>query len=75
MARLRRREIGLEWFRRWLTNKRKSREGEPLAEARWETLLKDEEGRPCTQERLFQMHLALANLYREANELKKEVAI
>lgn len=69
LLRLRRRELGILWFKRQLT--RKEDEGStkgPISEDEWEDFLKDEEGRSCAEERLFQMHLVLANLYQQANK-------
>jgi len=74
LARLRRKEIGVYWVRRLLNNKRYISSGfQPLSETAWDAFLRDEEGRPCAGERLFQMQLMLANLYREANDSKGEV--
>lgn len=73
LTRLRRKEIALTWFKHRLT-----REGEdravmqPFSEGDWESFLEDEEGHSCASERLFQMHLVLANLYREASKSKEE---
>lgn len=67
LTRLRKREIGLPWFRRRFVNTGDEASlPSSLPEEEWEALLKDDEGRPCGMERLFQIHLRLANLYREA---------
>lgn len=67
LVRLRRKEIGLAWFRHWIVQQE---QGTPdaitLSQEGWEDLLKDDEGRPCRRERQFQMRLLIANLYREA---------
>ena len=74
LTRLRRRDIGLGWFRRQLPDEDNPGSGRgPLNKGQWEEFLRDEEGRPCAGERLFQMRLLLANLYREADDSKKEV--
>lgn len=67
LASLRRKEIGLGWFEHRITNTG----GKPSQPAlftggEWESFLRDENGRPLAGERLFQMHLLFANLYREA---------
>jgi len=70
LMRLRQMEIGLEWFRHELVNLGKDFAGSDLfLEPQWERFLRDEEGRLRAGERLFQMHLMLANLYRERSEL------
>ncbi len=67
LLRLRRHEIGLNWFKAHLVeNGQESFSNAMLSEEEWEQFLTDEEGRPCGAERLFQMHLVLANMYREA---------
>jgi CRISPR-associated protein Cst1 len=63
LLRLRRKEIGLFWFKEKLT-KQISEFIQPLTEEEWEKFLVDDEGRSAKTERLFQLHLALANLYR-----------
>ncbi len=69
LSRLRRRDAGLQWFRRVLVTEPTSVfEGVSFSSSDWEEFLKDEEGRPSAGERLLQMHLMLANLWREANE-------
>jgi hypothetical protein len=74
LARLRRREIGLLWFRRQLSNERNAGpELLPLSAPAWDVFLRDGEGRSCSAERVFQMQLTLANLYREARASKTEV--
>lgn len=69
LMRLRRKDIGLEWFRRRLTDEDEIALGfNPLSEVQWEGFLSGEEGQLCSGERLFQMHLMAANLYRETSE-------
>ncbi len=70
LLRLRRKEIGEFWFKEKLT-KRNSEEIQPLTDEEWEDFLIDERGQNIRIERLFQLHLALANLYR-ANKSNKE---
>lgn len=66
LVRLRRKEIDLAWFRRQLVHEREEPSVVKLfSQDEWEDFLKDEEGRYCSGERLFQIHLMLANLYRE----------
>jgi len=74
LLRLRRKEIGLFWFKEKLT-KQISENVQPLTEEEWEHFLVDDEGQSAKTERLFQLHLALANLYRvkRFNEKQKEV--
>ncbi len=74
LLRLRRREIGLFWFKERLT-KQTFEDIHPLTEDKWEEFLVDDEGRSIKAERLFQLHLALANIYRAKrfNEQIKEV--
>ncbi len=70
---LRRQELGLAWFRRRLVHEgRRSSTSKPFTKDNWEDFLKDEEGRSYSRERLFQMHLVLANLYRVESNSKKE---
>lgn len=67
LLRLRRRQIGLAWFRGRLVHEcNDASDGTVLTQEEWEDFLKDEEGGACARERLFQMRLVLANLYREA---------
>jgi CRISPR-associated protein Cst1 len=67
LMRLRRNEIGLAWLRRWIVRQEnETPDAVTLSQEDWEELLKDDEGRPCSRERQFQMHLLMANLYREA---------
>jgi len=63
LLRLRRRDIGLFWFKERVV--KQTYEGvQPLSEQQWEEFLVDDEGQGIESERLFQLHLALANLYR-----------
>ncbi|MGB8218003.1 MAG: hypothetical protein WCE94_11950 [Candidatus Methanoperedens sp.] len=63
LLRLRRKEVGLFWFKDKLT-KQVSEEIQPLTEEEWEKFLVNDEGQSIKTERLFQLHLALANIYR-----------
>ncbi|MHC1581463.1 MAG: hypothetical protein ACXQT5_00280, partial [Candidatus Syntropharchaeia archaeon] len=72
LARLRRKELGLFWFKEKLT-KEICEDVQPLSEGEWEEFLLDEEGRDMRWERLFQLHLALANLYRMKISVEREV--
>jgi CRISPR-associated protein Cst1 len=67
LKRLRRKDFGLAWFRRCLTQNGRDSDASLMSEVEWEDFLRDEDGRPYAQERLFQMHLLLANLFRETN--------
>lgn len=74
LVRLRRNEIGVYWIQRLLNSERYiGSEFEPISENAWEAFLRDEEGRPCAGERLFQIQLMLANLYRDARDSTEEV--
>jgi CRISPR-associated protein Cst1 len=64
LLRLRRKEIGEFWFREKLT-KRITEETQPLTEEEWEGFLIGDEGQNLRKERLFQLHLALVNLYKK----------
>lgn len=64
LSRLRKREIGLFWFKEHLT-KQVFEDVSPITEEEWEGFLVDDEGQSIKTERLFQLHLALANLYRK----------
>jgi CRISPR-associated protein Cst1 len=70
LLRLRGGEIGLTWFYRKLTDQKAPQRFIPLSEEAWENFLKDEKGHLRAAERLFRMHLMLANLYREALQFK-----
>ncbi|MCL0076033.1 hypothetical protein M1O17_04110, partial [Dehalococcoidia bacterium] len=63
LVRLRRKDIGLFWFKQKVT-RQVSEDVRPLSEEEWEEFLVDDEGQSIRAERLFQLHLALANLYR-----------
>jgi CRISPR-associated protein Cst1 len=65
LLRVRRKEIGLSWFRHRLTLEDKTVSSPHLSDEDWEGFLKDENGHSYTEERLFQMQLVVANLYRE----------
>jgi hypothetical protein len=63
LLRLCRKEIGLFWFKEKLT-KQASGQAKPITEEEWDEFLVNEDGQSIKAERLFQLHLALANLYR-----------
>lgn len=63
LLRLRRKEIGLLWFKGKVT-KQIADSTKPLTEEKWDAFLVDDEGQSIKTERLFQLHLALANLYK-----------
>ncbi|WHZ30103.1 MAG: hypothetical protein OJF51_004906 [Nitrospira sp.] len=73
LVRLRRKEIGLGWFEHQIRNTGWKPSQLALFSAdEWENFLRDENGRPLAEERLFQMHLLFANLYRGATVDHKE---
>lgn len=63
LSRLRKREIGFFWFKERLT-KQVFEDVSPITEEEWEDFLVDDEGQSIKTERIFQLHLVLANLYR-----------
>lgn len=63
LLRLRRKEIGPFWFKEKMI-KQVFEEVQPLTEEGWEDFLVNDEGQSVKTERLFQLNLALANLYR-----------
>lgn len=63
LLKVRRKEIGFFWFKERLT-KQISKDVQPLTAEEWEEFLVDDEGQSIKAERLFQIHLTLANLYR-----------
>jgi len=66
LTRFRRRDIGLAWLGgRLIRRDARYLDWKPLPESQWEQFLRDEEGRPCPAEKLLQVQLAMANLYRE----------
>lgn len=67
LLRLRRGELGLTWFKKRLTDKR-SDNFEPILQDEWEEFLVDMEVKNIRSERLFQLHLILANTYRLNNK-------
>jgi len=67
LLRLRRGDMGLTWFKKRLTDKI-SDKLEPVALDEWEEFLVDIEGKSIKSERLFQLHLILANNYRLNNK-------
>ncbi len=68
LMRLRRRDIGLEWFRNQLVYVDDELEASSykLSYDEWEYFIRNEDGQSWEVERLFQMHLVLANLYKTA---------
>jgi len=75
LIRLREMDIGLEWFHHRLIDLGKVlTESDFAVKNQWESFLTDGEGRLLSGERLFQMHLMVANLYRESGELGKAIA-
>jgi hypothetical protein len=63
LLRFHRDELGLYWFKKKLTASRL--DGiMPYTDEEWEKFLTDDEGRSIKFERLFQLRLALSNLYR-----------
>src|SRR6266481_833045 len=75
LVRLRRREIGMQWFKGKLAsgNEHFSEDRPFLTEDQWNNLFKDDEGRNIVVERLFQMHLVLANYYRNQTQINEGV--
>ncbi len=71
LLRLRRGELGLTWFKKRLTDKR-SDNLEPILLNEWEEFLVDMDGKSMRSERLFQLHLILANTYRLNNKKVKQ---
>lgn len=64
LMRLRRREIGFVWLKNKLMGP-KSENVQPLSEEEWENFIIGDEGQDAAISKTFQIHLALANLYRE----------
>jgi hypothetical protein len=75
LLRLRRREIGMQWFKGKLVSENECNpENKPFStEDQWDSFLKDDEGANNVVERLFQMHLVLANYYRSKTQMNAEV--
>jgi hypothetical protein len=77
LARLRKGELGLEWFRRALVegvdDNRRPSSARLLTQHEWQDFLTDSLGNPSVAERVFQMHLLVANLYRDAMRQDKEI--
>lgn len=70
LMRLRQTELGLQWFHHRIIDLGRELADENLSlDIQWESFLRDQEGRLRSAERLFQMRLMLANLYRESGEL------
>lgn len=71
LARLRNGEIGLLWFQRRLASENDDRISAlvPLLRSDWDAFIFDHRDRAHTSERLFQMRLTLANLYRETSQI------
>jgi len=70
LSSLRRREIGEFWFKEKLT-KEISEKIAPITEEEWGEFLIDDKGQNARTERLFQLQLHLANLYK-VKHLKQE---
>jgi hypothetical protein len=68
LQQLKSRKKGLWWFKQRFETIAASIENVHFDDAVWEEFLLDENGQPLQHERLFQFHLAIANLYREAQE-------
>jgi len=64
LLRLRRKEIGLTWFQNKLTGNEFPDGSLPLPIEEWDAFLTDDGAEVSSAEKLFQLHLALANLYR-----------
>ncbi|GEM_PF-2375996 len=64
LQRLRVKEIGLFWFQEKLT-KGWNESTKPLSKKEWDEFLIDDDGQNIKSERLFQLHLFVANLYRK----------
>ncbi|MEW6424829.1 MAG: hypothetical protein AB1523_08815 [Bacillota bacterium] len=71
LLRLRQKEIGLFWFKQKLTTK-VLEQVDPIEQEKWEEFLVDEEGQSIKAERLFQLHLFLANFYRVRRLILKQ---
>jgi hypothetical protein len=65
---LQQRMIGLGWLRRQLVERGGGQNGMRVAESDWEQSLNDDIGHRAPFIRLFQMHLYLANVYRNIIE-------
>jgi hypothetical protein len=64
LLRLRKRKIGLAWLKKKLVGP-VSTNIQPLSEEEWEEFMVGDEGEDGVVSKTFQLHLALANLYRE----------
>jgi CRISPR-associated protein Cst1 len=72
LIRLRKNEIALAWFRHQLTREAEEPQvARPLSKDDWEDFLKDDEGHSRVGERLFQMQLMVANVYRELDRKRE----
>jgi len=69
LQQLKSRKKGLWWFKQRFETIAASIENMHFDDAVWEEFLLDDEGQPLRYERLFQFHLAIASLYREAQDL------
>jgi hypothetical protein len=76
LLRLRRKKVGLSWLEEKLTKKTSEDNIQPLTKEEWDEFLVDDNGQSIRAERLFQIHLMFANLYRlkRFKENTKEVA-
>jgi hypothetical protein len=71
---LRRRRMGIEGLKRWFTTslERANAKWESFSDD-WDALMQDENGRSISLDRLFQLHLLLANMYRTDRTTGAEV--
>jgi len=65
LIKLRKHELGMNWFKNKITVLAPP-EIQPLSEQEWDDFIIDEEGSNVKTERLFQINLVFANLYRMA---------
>jgi CRISPR-associated protein Cst1 len=68
LMRLQQRMIGLGWLRRQFVERGGRQNGVRISEGEWEESLIDDMGHRAPFTRLFQMHLYLANVYRNIME-------
>jgi hypothetical protein len=68
LQQLKSRKKGLWWFKERFETTAASLENVHFDDAVWEEFMLDENGQLLQHERLFQFHLAIANLYREAQD-------
>ena len=67
---MRKGDMGIGWFRTQLVREEEddSGENEGWTEEQWVDFLRDDEGMSMTSERLFQLHLCIAELYRRQRD-------